>query len=87
MAAKKKTGAAKTVTKTAGDKLTPATKTAASGATIEPEIADKSVPDHPAIDTNPRKDTPADSNRIDFNDPAKGSAEAVEENLAAQPRK
>ena len=84
MAAKKKSAAAKTVAKTAGNKLSPATKTAPSGATIEPEIAEQSVTDHPAIDANPRKGVKADANRIDLNDPAKDDAAAVEENLGAQ---
>ena len=84
MAAKKKSAAAKTVAKTAGDKLSPATETAPSGATIEPEIAEQSVPDHPAIDNNPRRGVPADANRIDLNDPTKDDAAAVEENLGTQ---
>lgn len=80
----KKSGATKTVAKKAGDKLTPAKKTAASGAIIEKEIAEGSVPDHPAVDRNPRSGVPAESNQIDFNDPTKSQKEAVEENLAAQ---
>ena len=84
MGAKKKSGAATTVAKKAGDKLSPATETAASGALVEPEIAKESVPDHPAVDANPRKGVPAESNQIDFNDPTKDQAEAVQENLAAQ---
>ncbi len=82
MATKKK-GAAKTVTKKAGDKLTPATETAASGALVEKEIAEESVADHPAVDANPRSGVPAESNAIDFNDPGKSSADAVADNLAA----
>ena len=84
MAAKKKSGAAKTVAKEAGDKLSPAKRTEASGAIIEKEIAEGSVTDHPAVDTNPRKGTPAEANRIDLNDPKKSSSEAVAENLSAQ---
>ena len=82
--AKKNSGAAKTVAKKAGDKLSPGTKTAASGAIIEKEIAEDSVPDHPAVDRNPRKGVPAESNQIDFNDPGKSPEKAVAENLKAQ---
>lgn len=86
MAAKKKSGAAKTVAKKAGDDLKPATETAASGAIIEPAIAKESVPDHPAVDRNPRGDVPAESNAIDFNTPSakKSAEEQVSENLDAQ---
>lgn len=82
MATKKK-GAAKTVAEKAGDKLTPATETAASGALVEKEIAKESVADHPAVDANPRSGVPAQSNAIDFNDPGKSPADAVADNLAA----
>lgn len=81
---KKNSGAAKTVTKKAGDKLTPSTKTAASGAIVEKEIAEGSAPDHPAVDNNPRAGVPAESNQIDFNNPRKTQEEAVKDNLAAQ---
>ncbi len=37
---------------------------------------------HAALDTDPRADTSADQNRIDFNDPNKSGSEAVAENLA-----
>lgn len=82
--AAKKSGAAKTVSKKAGDKLTPATTTAASGAIVEREIAEGSVPDHPAVDNNPREGVPAESNQIDFNNPRKTQEQAVKENLDAQ---
>ncbi len=55
-AASKKSGAATTVAATPGDSLKPATETAASGALIEPDLAAASVPDHPAVDANPRAD-------------------------------
>lgn len=85
MAAGKSSGAAKTVAKKAGDKLTPATKTAASGAIVEPEIAAASVIDHPSVDANPRAGAPAESNQIDFNTPSalKSEEEQVAENLGA----
>lgn len=65
------------------DQLSPATEMAASGAFIEPEIVAGVDTDHPAVDNAPRKDQPAISNRIDFNDPTVSEAEAVERNLAA----
>jgi hypothetical protein len=40
--------------------------------------------DHPAVDNDPRKDTTADQNRIDFNDPELSEEEAVEKNLKKQ---
>lgn len=81
MAAKKKSGAAKTVARKAGSTLSPATETAASGAMIEKDLAKASVTEHPALDTNPRKGVPAESNQIDLNDPTMDQAEAVAENL------
>lgn len=43
------------------------------------------VPDvdlnHPAVDSNPRKDTTVAQNRIDFNDPSISGPEAVEKAL------
>ncbi|MET3826559.1 hypothetical protein ABIC16_002252 [Sphingomonas sp. PvP055] len=46
------------------------------------------VPDvdmnHPAVDADPRANTSAEQNRIDFNDPTLSGAEAVEQNLNAQ---
>lgn len=81
------TSAVPGVADTAGlteQKLTGATKMAASGALIEPEIAKGIDFDHPAVDNHPRANQPAVSNRIDFNDPGKSDAEAVAENLKAQ---
>jgi hypothetical protein len=65
----------------AGDDLTSAKVAEASGAVIEPEIA--KIPDHPSVDNNPREGVPADSNRVDFNEPSalKPQAEQVAENL------
>lgn len=67
----------------AKDTLSPATEVAPSGAFIEPEIVSRIDTAHPAVDNEPRKDQPAISNRIDFNDPTVSEAEAVERNLAA----
>ena len=53
----------------------------ASGAFVEPTIKDRIDVDHPAVDNNPRAGQPAVANRIDFNDPTKTSAEAVQDNL------
>ncbi|WP_426043695.1 hypothetical protein [Caulobacter sp. DWR3-1-2] len=66
------------------DALKPATDTAASGALIEPTIADRIDTKHPAVDDEPRKGLPGGSNRIDFNDPTLTGAEAVEKALAEQ---
>ncbi len=40
--------------------------------------------DHPAVDNDPRKNTSAEQNKIDFNDPTLPGPEAVEKNLKAQ---
>jgi hypothetical protein len=40
--------------------------------------------DHPAVDADPRANTTAEQNRIDFNDPTIEGHEAVERNLKAQ---
>jgi hypothetical protein len=39
---------------------------------------------HPAVDNDPRANTTARQNRIDFNDPTIEGHEAVEQNLKAQ---
>lgn len=39
---------------------------------------------HPAVDNDPRSDTTADMNRIDFNDPTRPGHEIVAEQLRAQ---
>lgn len=62
-------------------KLAPATEAAASGALVEPKIIADIDTAHPAVDDNPRANTTADQNRIDFNDPTKEEAEAVADNL------
>lgn len=38
-------------------------------------------PSHPAVDNDPRANTTAEQNRIDFNDPTKSGAEVVAEQL------
>lgn len=38
---------------------------------------------HPAVDADPRANTTAEQNRIDFNDPSLDGSEAVEKNLKA----
>lgn len=60
----------------------PATTFSPSGAP-EQTVADVD-PSNPAVDADPRANTSADQNRIDFNDPGLSSAEAVQKNLKAQ---
>ena len=83
--ARKKTGAATTVARKAGDALKPATTTAASGAVIEPDLAAASLPDHASVDRNPREGVSPESNQIDFNTPGALMSEQdqVEKNLEA----
>ncbi len=59
--------------------IPPATEFDPSGAPrqIVPDVD----PDHSAVDSNPRKNTTADQNRIDFNDPTLIGSEAVAKNL------
>ena len=76
--------AAKKNTAKSGDDMKPATDFEASGAVIEPAAKEAVDMDHPAVDNNPRAGVPADSNRIDFNDPSKSQQEAVADNLKAQ---
>ncbi len=76
MAVTKKAGSARKAA------VKPATKQEASGAVIEPTIA--TLPDHPAVDANPRAGTTVDQNRADFNDPTKSQEEAVEANLKGE---
>lgn len=66
------------------DNLAPATEFDASGAVIEPTIVERVDMEHPAVDNEPRKGQPVVANQIDFNDPTKTEAEAVEDNLKAQ---
>jgi hypothetical protein len=68
------------------DNLSPATTKdlEASGALQEPTIKERIDTKHPAVDDEPRKGLPPESNRIDFNDPTISGAEAVEQNLKAQ---
>lgn len=70
----------KTDAKPAGDNgIAPATTIDSSGAPVQ------IVPDvdlgHPAVDNDPRANTTADQNRIDFNDPTIPGHVAVERNL------
>ena len=66
------------------DNLSPATKPDASGALQEPEIAQRIDTTHPAVDDEPRKSLPAESNQIDFNDPTIDGKVAVERALHEQ---
>lgn len=62
--------------------IPPATTIDPSGAPVQ------IVPDvdlsHPAVDADPRANTTAAQNRIDFNDPTLEGHEAVERNLGLQ---
>lgn len=60
----------------------PATEFDPSGAPLQ-TVADVDA-SHPAVDADPRANTDADQNRIDFNDPRLSDAEAVAQNLKAQ---
>lgn len=53
-----------------------------SGAPVQ--IVSDVDPFHPAVDNDPRANTTAEQNRIDFNDPTISGAEAVQRNLDAQ---
>lgn len=79
--ATRKAGAAAPRKSVAKSNLSPATTADASGSVIEPEAA--KLPDHPAVDRNPRAGTTVDQNRVDFNDPTKTDEEAVVANLKA----
>lgn len=63
--------------------IAPATDFEASGAVIEPGAKKNVDMSHASVDDNPRKDTTADMNRIDFNEPSALTPpeEAVEHNL------
>ena len=69
------------VKKTGDNQIAPATEIDPSGAPVQ------IVPDvdlsHPAVDADPRANTTAEQNRIDFNDPTIEGSEAVERNLKA----
>lgn len=73
----------KTNSKAAGS-LKPATEAEASGALQEPTIAEQIDTKHPAVDDEPRKGLPPESNQIDFNDPTISGAEAVRRNLSGE---
>jgi hypothetical protein len=64
---------------TQGSGVAPATEFNPSGAPqqIVPDVD----PAHPAVDNDPRANTTAEQNRIDFNDPTKSGSEVVAEQL------
>lgn len=68
------------------ENLAPATGFEASGAVIEPAIVDRVDMGHPSVDSNPRKTSTPDMNRIDFNEPSALTPpeEAVAKNLKEQ---
>lgn len=76
----KSSTAAKTANKTAADNGVPAAEMfdpAGAPVQIVPDVD----PSHPAVDADPRANTTAEQNRIDFNDPTISGAEAVERSL------
>lgn len=88
MAAKtqKATGSAATAAASAGT-----TNKSGGGVAAETQFSPSGAPQqvvadvdtgHPAVDANPRANTTADQNRIDFNDPGLSGAEAVEKALS-----
>ncbi|MBX3543586.1 hypothetical protein [Chelatococcus sp.] len=89
--AEKKSGSAKTVDPAVTKPAVQNDETGAEATGIEPatefdpsgaphQVQDIDV-DHPAVDNDPRANTTADQNRIDFNDPTLSGAEAVAKNL------
>lgn len=62
--------------------IAPATTFSTSGAPVQlvPDVD----PEHPAVDNDPRRNTTALMNRIDFNDPTLSGPEATAKNLAEQ---
>lgn len=58
--------------------VAPATAFSTSGAPVQTVGIE---PEHPAVDNNPRANTTADMNRIDFNDPVREGSEVVAESL------
>lgn len=76
----------KTAAPKADDKpedLAPATEFAASGAIIEPEIVKGVDMSHASVDANPRSNSTATMNAIDFNNPSAlvSQHDSVVENL------
>ncbi|TWF53258.1 hypothetical protein [Neorhizobium alkalisoli] len=59
--------------------IAPATEIDTSGA-VQQIVPDVDL-SHPAVDADPRRNTTADQNRIDFNDPTMSGQEAVERSL------
>lgn len=68
MAVTKKASSASTDSTPAN--IAPATDFEASGAVIEPGAKKGIDMSHASVDDNPRKDTTADMNKIDFNEPS-----------------
>ena len=62
----------------------PATKFEPSGAPLQTTSFDVG---HPAVDNDPRANTTAEQNRIDFNDPNKPAGEVVAEQLGMKAEK
>lgn len=87
MTVTKKTAGAATLAKTApapqGSDSTQSGVAAASA--FEPSGAPDQVPsidvDHPAVDNDPRANSTAEMNQIDFNDPSKAAGDVVAEQL------
>lgn len=73
----KKTPAAAADTK--GNGVDPATEIDTSGAPQQ-VVPDVDL-DHPAVDADPRSNTSAEQNRIDFNDPSREGVDVVTEQL------
>ncbi|MCP1200060.1 hypothetical protein [Notoacmeibacter sp. MSK16QG-6] len=73
----------KTTTTPASPK--PATEFTPAGAPVQ-TVTDVDA-SHPAVDNDPRADTSAEQNAIDFNDPNKSGEDAVAENLGMKTRK
>ncbi|WP_081631130.1 hypothetical protein [Aureimonas ureilytica] len=65
-----------------GNGISEATAFSPSGAPLQ--IVPDVDPSHPAVDADPRSNTTALQNRIDFNDPNLTTAAAVEKNLKEQ---
>ncbi|WP_380925467.1 hypothetical protein [Sphingomonas leidyi] len=62
--------------------IAPATDFDPSGAPVQ--VVPDVDPSHPAVDNDPRADTTANMNRIDFNDPRKPGHEVVADALAGK---
>lgn len=80
----KKSAAAVTVAKTAEApaNIAPADSFEASGAPHQVTDIDAG---HPAVDADPRANTTAEQNRIDWNDPVRPAGDVVAEQLGMKP--